>query len=106
MGDVLYLSRRVAAGSLVTQEERVPRPGMITQLAVGFPSGGGLGLRLVLFPPDRIIFPRRDSQYVDFRGPLSPMLLNVGVEKDQRLRAEWQNSSGTAYYAPVLAVIE
>lgn len=108
MGDVLYLSKRVGPGSAASQEERVPRSGLLTQLAVGFPSGGGVGLRLLTFPGDRNIFPGKDAAYIDFRGPLSRLLLNVEVKQDQRLRAEWQSSAGagTALYAPVLAVIE
>ena len=105
MGAVLYLSRRIGAGSLVSQEERIPRSGTLTQLAIGFPSGGGLGVRLLLQPGDRNIFPSKDGVYIDFRGPLSPMALNLGVKNNQRLRAEWSNSLGTASYAPILAVI-
>jgi len=106
MGDVLYLSRRVGPGSAASQEERIPRSGRLTQLGVGFPSGGGVAVRLLLFPGDRNIFPSKDSVYIDFKGPLPRFLLNVEVKKDQRLKAEWQSSSGTALYAPILAVIE
>lgn len=108
MGDVLYLSKRVGPGSATSQEERIPRSGLLTQLAVGFPSGGGVGVRLLIFPEVRNIFPSKDTTYIDFRGPLSRLLLNVEVKKDHRLRAEWQSSTGagTALYAPILAVIE
>lgn len=108
MGDVVYLSKRVGPGSSVSQEERIPRSGWLTQLAVGFPSGGGVGVRLLTFPGDRNIFPSKDATYIDFRGPLSRLLLNVEVNKDQKLKAEWQSSAGagTALYAPVVAVVE
>ena len=108
MGDVLYLSKRIGPGSAGSQEERIPRSGRLTQLDVGFPVGGGIGLRLLTFPGDRNIFPSKDTTYIDFRGPLSRLLLGVEVKKDHRLKAEWQSSAGagTALYAPVLAVIE
>ena len=105
-GHILYFSRRVAAGSVVQEETRIPATGTLTEMAVNFPSGGGLGVRLQLARPVRSVFPQKDAQYVDFRGVLNPFRLGVTAEKNQRLQAEWQNTLGTASYAPVLVHLE
>lgn len=106
MGEVLFFSQRIGPGSQAKQEGLIPLSGAVKQLAIGYPTGGGLGVRLVVFPGDRIIFPYKDQSYVDFKGPLSPMAMNALVEKNQKLRVEWNNTLGTASYAPVIATID